>query len=78
MTKVIQLDPLDRVFYMRTILGLIAGIFTGFAIAPGTGHGAAGATAVLVVLVLYIISYQVAKGIAKTITNSPRRKWAAK
>ena len=65
MTKVIQLDPLDRVFYMRTILGLIAGIFTGFAIAPGTGHGPVIGTAILMGLVLYSFSYLVAKCIAK-------------
>jgi uncharacterized membrane-anchored protein len=76
MTKVIQLDPLDRVFYMRTILGLIAGIFTGFAIAPGTGQGPAVGTAILMGLVFYIVSYQVAKRMAKNTPKPQRRKLA--
>jgi hypothetical protein len=61
---------------MRAILGLIGGIFTGFAIAPGTGQGAAIGTVILIGLLFYIISYQVAKRMAKNITKPQRRKLA--
>ena len=61
---------------MRAILGLIGGTFTGFAIAPGTGQGAAIGTAILIGLLFYIISYQVAKRMAKNIAKPQRRKLA--
>jgi protein-S-isoprenylcysteine O-methyltransferase Ste14 len=74
--QVIELDPLDRVFYMRAILGLIAGISTGLSIAPGTPQGLAIGTAVLIGLIFYIVSYQIAKRIAKNIPKNDRRKLA--
>ncbi|HKR57892.1 MAG TPA: hypothetical protein VJR67_03390 [Candidatus Nitrosopolaris sp.] len=66
----------DRVFYMRTICGLIAGIITGFTIAPGTGQAAAVGTAIFIGFVFYIISYQIAKSMAKNSLKPERRKLA--
>jgi uncharacterized membrane-anchored protein len=61
---------------MRTICGLSAGIITGFTIAPGTGQAAAVGTAVFIGFVFYIISYQVAKSMAKNSLKPDRRKLA--
>jgi hypothetical protein len=41
---------------MRAILGLIAGIITGLAIAPGTDQNTAGGIVILIGIVFYIIS----------------------
>ena len=76
MDQVAQLDPLDRVFYMRAILGLVAGIVTGFSISPGASQGLAISTAMLIGLIFYIASYQMAKRIAKNIPGNNRRKLA--
>lgn len=59
---------------MRAILGLIAGIITGLAIAPGTDQNTAGGIVILIGIVFYIISYGVAKSIAKKIPQATRRK----
>ncbi|MFZ0514187.1 MAG: hypothetical protein WAM14_21455 [Candidatus Nitrosopolaris sp.] len=61
---------------MRAILGLIAGIITGFAIAPGTGQSPAVGTAILIGIIFYITSYQVAKRMAKNTPKPERRKLA--
>ena len=70
------MDTLDRVFYMRAILGLIAGIIAGFVIAPGVNQNTAIGTALFIAIVFYIISYGVAKGIAGNIPKLQRRKLA--
>ena|ERR671923_1816912 len=76
MTQVTYLETLDRIFYMRAILGLIAGIISGIVIAPGTDQNTATGTAILIGMVFYIISYGIAKGIAKNIPQAMRRKLA--
>ena len=76
MTKVTQLNTLDRVFYMRAILGLIAGVTAGFVIAPGTPQSNAIGIAIMIGAVFYIISYQIAKRIASSLPKTDRRKLA--
>jgi uncharacterized membrane protein YedE/YeeE len=61
---------------MRAILGVIAGIITGFAITPGTGQGPAVGTAILIGIILYIMSYQIARRMVRTTPKPHRRKLA--
>ena len=68
------MEPLDRVFYMRAIVGLIAGVITGIVIAPGTDQNVACTTIIFIGIIFYILSYGVAKSIAKNIPQSMRKK----
>ena len=61
---------------MRAVLGLIAGIIAGIIIPPGTNQTAAAGTVILVGIIFYIVSYGVAKSIAKNIPQTMRRKLA--
>ena len=74
--KVAYLDSLDRVFYMRAICGLIAGIITGFMITPHTEQSSAIVTIVGVAIIFYLISYTLAKRIAQNIPKTEKRKLA--
>jgi hypothetical protein len=76
MTEVTYLESLERVFYMRAALGLIAGIIAGIVIPPGTNQNTAAGTVILIGIIFYIVSYGVAKGIAKDIPQTLRRKLA--
>jgi hypothetical protein len=76
MTEVTYLESLDRVFYMRAALGLIAGIIAGFVIPLGTNQNTAAGTVILIGMIFYIMSYGVAKSIAKNIPQTMRRKLA--
>ena len=59
---------------MRAILGLIAGVITGIVIAPGTDQNAQAEQRLLIGVVFYIISYGLAKGIAKICHRLIRKK----
>ena len=76
MTASKYLEPLDRVFYVRALLGLTAGIIAGFVISPGSNQNTASGIVILIGIIFYIISYGVAKNIAKNIPKSEQRKLA--
>lgn len=61
---------------MRAICGLIAGIITGFMITPHTEQSSAIGTIVLIAIIFYLISYTLAKRIAKNIPKTEKRKLA--
>lgn len=61
---------------MRAIVGLIAGIVTGFIIVPGTSQGNAIGIVVMIAIFFYIISYMIGKRLAVGVPRSERRKLA--
>ncbi|MGA7603980.1 MAG: hypothetical protein WB053_02495 [Nitrososphaeraceae archaeon] len=70
------MQPLDRVFYMRAILGLIAGVIVGIAIGPGTDQASAVGIAISMAIVFYILSYATGKRVFGNIPKKERRKVA--
>jgi hypothetical protein len=72
----IYLEPLDRVFYIRAILGLVAGVAVGLAVGPGVDQPTAIGIAFGISIVFYIISYAAAKKVSGNIPKKERRKVA--
>lgn len=70
------MQPLDRVFYTRAILGLIAGVIVGIAIGPGTEQASAVGIAFSIGIVFYILSYATGKRVSGNIPKKERRKVA--
>lgn len=70
------MQPLDRIFYTRAILGLIAGVIVGIAIGPGTEQASAVGIAFSIAIVFYILSYATGKRVSGNIPNKERRKVA--
>jgi protein-S-isoprenylcysteine O-methyltransferase Ste14 len=70
------LQPVDRVFYTRAILGLIAGVIVGIAIGPGTEQASAVGIAFSMAIVFYILSYATGKRVSGNIPKKERRKVA--
>jgi uncharacterized membrane protein YjjP (DUF1212 family) len=70
------LDVFDRVYYMRALAGVAAGIIAGFVIPMEFDQYASIGIALLIAIVLYIVSFGVGKGIAKNVPKDKRRKVA--
>ena len=70
------MQPLDRVFYTRAFLGLIAGVIVGIAIGPGTEQASAVGIAFSIGIVFYILSYATGKRVSGNIPKKERRKVA--
>ena len=70
------MDVLDRVYYTRAILGVIAGVIAGLVIIPGTDQGEVMGIIILTALVFYLLSYYISRRISLTIQKSHNRKLA--
>ncbi len=73
--KLSRLEQLDRIYYMRAILGIIAGVILGVALNP-SNRGSALYFIVFIGFILYIISYIAAKKIGTGVKSEERRKLA--
>ena len=71
--KLSRLEQLDRIYYMRAILGIIAGIVLGVALNP-SNRGLALQFTVLIGFIFYIISYIAAKKIGTRVKSEEKRK----
>lgn len=70
------MQKLDRVYYMRSIIGVIAGLVAGFVIMPGFDQVTAVGIAVAIGVVFYIISFVVARASAKDLPKELNKKVA--
>ena len=73
--KLSRLEQLDKIYYMRAILGIIAGVILGVVLNPAN-RGMALQFTVLTGFIVYIISYIVAKKIGTRVKSEEKRKLA--
>jgi hypothetical protein len=73
--KLSRLEQLDKIYYMRAILGIIAGVILGVTLNPAN-RGMALQFTVLTGFIVYIISYFVAKKIGTRVKSEEKRKLA--
>jgi len=70
------LDVLNRVYYTRAVIGVIAGVIAGLVIIPGTDQGEVMGIIILTAFVFYLLSYYISRRIGQTIQKSHMRKLA--
>lgn len=69
------MEPTDKIYYMRAILGIIAGVSIAFSISPGTGQGTILGIIIIMSLLFYIISYWISKKILPNVPKTEKRKF---
>jgi hypothetical protein len=70
------LDIFERVYYMRALVGVAAGIIAGLVIPLEFDQNTSVLAAVGIAILFYFISFGIAKGIAKNVPKDKRRKVA--
>lgn len=70
------MDIFERVYYMRALVGVAAGVVAGFVIPIDIGQVASVSTAVMIAIVFYIISIGIGRSVAKGVPKDKRRKVA--
>lgn len=73
--KINRLDSTDKIYYMRAILGVIAGLTLGAIIAPGTAQSTVLGIIIMIGILFYMISYFASKKMINNIPKSEKRKF---
>jgi protein-S-isoprenylcysteine O-methyltransferase Ste14 len=69
------LEPTDKIYYMRAILGILAGIIIAFSISPDTNQGTILGIIIIMSILFYIISYWISKKILPNVPKAEKRKF---
>lgn len=69
-----SLADLDKIYYMRTALGIIAGIIAGIIIAPEFDQWSSVGVAFGIAAIFFIASVVVGRGMAKSLPQELRKK----
>jgi hypothetical protein len=67
---------IERIYYTRVVLGVIAGAIAGFTIQPNYGQEASVGVVFLIAVVFYFISIAVSRGIARLVPKDKTKKIA--
>ena len=70
------MDIFDRVYYMRALVGVAAGVMAGSVIQVEYDQNTSIGIAVLIAIVFYLVSFVVGKTIARDVPKDKRRKVA--
>lgn len=73
--KINPLELIDKIYYMRAIFGIIAGITLGSVISPGTSQEAILGLVLVIGIFFYMISYFAARKIALDDTKIEKKKF---
>ncbi|MEO9364059.1 MAG: hypothetical protein ABI348_09180 [Nitrososphaera sp.] len=65
---------LEKVYYMRILLGVIGGAIAGFAIAPGTDQSTAVGMALGIAIAFFLISLVISRTLAKGFPKEVQKK----
>lgn len=69
------MEPTDKIYYMRAILGILAGVIIAFSISPSTNQGTILGIIIIMGLLFYIISYWISKKIIPNVPKTEKRKF---
>ena len=70
------MDTFERVYYMRAIVGVAAGIVAGVVIPVEFDQSASVGIVILIAFAFYLVSFSVGKSIARNVPKDRRRKVA--
>lgn len=69
------MEPNDKIYYMRAILGILAGVIIAFSISPSSNQGTILGIIIIMGLLFYIISYWISKKIIPNVPKTEKRKF---
>ena len=69
------MEPTDKIYYMRAILGILAGVIIAFSISPSSNQGTILGIIIIMGLLFYIISYWISKKIIPNVPKTEKRKF---
>ncbi len=69
------MEPIDKIYYIRAILGIIAGVVIAFSISPDTNQGTIIGIIFITSVLFYIISYWISKKIIPNVPKTEKRKF---
>jgi protein-S-isoprenylcysteine O-methyltransferase Ste14 len=69
------LEPIDKIYYIRAILGIIAGVIIALSISPDTNQGTIIGIIFITSVLFYIISYWISKKIIPNVPKTEKRKF---
>lgn len=69
------MEPIDKIYYIRAILGIIAGVIIALSLSPDTSQGTILGIIIITGVFFYIISYWISKKIIPNVPKSEKRKF---
>lgn len=70
------MDIFDKVYYIRALAGVAAGVIAGFVIPMEYDQNTSVLVVLLIAILLYVMSYVIGKEIARNVPKEKRRKVA--
>lgn len=70
------MEPKDKIYYLRAVFGILAGITIAFIVSPNTDQGTVAGIVFMMALLFYILSYWLSKKIMPNVPKAEKRKFA--
>ena len=69
------MEPKDKIYYLRAVFGILAGITIAFIVSPNTDQGTVAGIVFMMALLFYILSYWLSKKIMPNVPKAEKRKF---